>query len=337
VIALATTVLVALWFLVSLFQPFSGEGEGLVGVVIPQGAGVGEIGDVLEEKGVISSPFFFKARARVSGRAADLKPGTFRLRKDMSYAAALDALAQGAPPDIVRVTIPEGRSRREVKGIIGTRVKGDYLALTQRSSQLDPRRYGAKSAVNLEGFLFPATYDLKRGRPIADLVTLQLRAFKREIAKVDMRAARRRGRSLFVVLTVASMVEREAQVARERPIIASAIYNRLRVGLPLGIDATVRFAVNNWSRPLRRSELESDSPYNTRQRVGLPPGPIGNPGLASIRAAANPARTDYEYFVVKPDTCGRHVFSRTAAEFERAKARYNEARARRGGASPTRC
>lgn len=327
----------ALWFAFSLFQPFAGEGEGQVRVVIPQGVGVGEIGELLAEKGVISSPFFFKARARVSGRAGDLKPGAFRLRKDMSHVAALDALSEGPPPDIVRVTVPEGRARREVRQLIGNQLDGDYLALTRRSSLLDPRRYGAKRATSLEGFLFPATYDVKKGRPMADLVALQLRAFKRELAKVDMRAARRRNLTPYDVLTIASMLDREAQIPRERPIVASVIYNRLREGIPLGIDATIRFATNNWSKPLRQSELAIDSPYNTRSRKGLPPGPIGSPGLAAIRAAARPASTGFLFYVVKPGTCGEHAFSKTDAEFQRDVSRYNTERTRRGGKSPTNC
>jgi uncharacterized YceG family protein len=126
-------------------------------------------------------------------------------------------------------------------------------------------------------------------------------------------------------------------VARERRLVASVIYNRLHVQMPLQIDATVRFATGNWTRPLRRSQLRTPSAYNTYTHPGLPPGPIGSPGLASIRAAARPARTSYLYYVVKPGTCGQHVFARTDAEFQRALKRYNSARARRGGKSPTNC
>ncbi len=328
---------VGLWLVFSLFQPFAGEGEGQVRVVIPQGVGVGQIADLLAEREVISSPFFFTARARVSGRAGDLKPGTFRLRKGMSHVAALDALSEGPPPDVVRVTIPEGRARREVKQLLGNQLKGDYLALTRRSPLLDPRRYGAKRATSLEGFLFPATYELKRKRPMADLVALQLRAFKRELAKVDLRAARRKNLTPYDVLTIASMVDREAQIPRERRLVASVIYNRLREGIPLGIDATIRFATNNWTRPLTQSQLAIDSPYNTRSRKGLPPGPIGSPGLAAIRAAARPAGTGFLFYVVKPGTCGEHAFSKTDAEFQRDVSRYNTERTRRGGKSPTNC
>jgi uncharacterized YceG family protein len=130
------------------------------------------------------------------------------------------------------------------------------------------------------------------------------------------------------------MVEREAQLARERRLIAAVIYNRLRRGMPLGIDATIRYATRNWSRPIRRSELERDGPYNSRTRRGLPPTPIGNPGLASIRAAANPAKVPYLYFVVKPSSDGEHAFSSNEADFARDVERYEDARAAKGGRAP---
>jgi uncharacterized YceG family protein len=152
-----------------------------------------------------------------------------------------------------------------------------------------------------------------------------------------VRRARRKNLTGYDVLVIASMVEREAQLPAERPLIAAVIYNRLKDGVPLGIDATIRYATGNWSRPLRRSELEIDSPYNTRKRAGLPPTPIGNPGLAAMQAAAAPANVDYRYYVVKPGTCGRHAFSATFAQFQRDQQRYDAARTRAGGKSPTTC
>jgi uncharacterized YceG family protein len=255
----------------------------------------------------------------------------------MSHISALDLLEKGAPDDVVKVTVPEGRSRREVKRALPVGLKGDYVVQSRRSSLLNPRSYGAKRAPNLEGFLFPASYELKRGRPVKQLVEQQLNEFKREFRKVDLRAAKRKNLTAYDVLTIASMVEREAQLPRERRVIASVIYNRLREGIPLGIDATVRFATNNWTKPLTQSQLSTSSPYNTRSRKGLPPGPIGSPGLAAIRAAANPRKTGYLFYVVKPGKCGEHDFSETDAEFQRDVDRYNRERERRGGKSPTNC
>ena len=165
----------------------------------------------------------------------------------------------------------------------------------------------------------------------------QLAAFRDNFAGVDLRRARRKNLTAYDVLIIASMVEREARLPRERPLIAAVIYNRLKDGIPLGIDATIRYATNNWTTPLRDSELKRDSPYNTRNRAGLPPTPIGNPGLAAIRAAARPANVGYRYYVVQPGTCGKHAFSATFAQFQRDKQRYDIARARAGGKSPTTC
>ena len=329
--------LALVWFLVSLFQPFAGDGEGSVAVTIPSGAGVGEIAELLADRDVISSAFFFRARATVSGRANDFKAGKFALREGMSYAAAMDALAQSPDAQTLSVTIPEGRARREVKPLVDDVLEGGYLALTRRSRLLDPGDYGAEGARDLEGFLFPATYELKRGRGAKELVRQQLQTFKREFAKVDMGFAKKKNLTRYDVLVIASMVEREAQVAKERPLVASVIYNRLREGIYLGIDATIRFATNNWTEPLTESELAVDSPYNTRKVQGLPPGPIGSPGLASLKAAARPANTGFLFYVVKPNTCGEHEFSKTDAEFQRDVDRYNSEREARGGQSPTDC
>jgi len=329
--------LLVAWFLLSLFQPLKGDGSGEVAVTIPRGASVGEIGDVLESEGVIASSFFFRTRASLAGKGGDFKAGEIPMRRDMSYSAAMDVLADPPVPDVVTITIPEGLSRSETAEVVGDSLRGSYEQASRRSSVLDPADYGGRKADSLEGFLFPATYELKPGRPVSELVDRQLVAFKQQLATVDLRFARRKNLNVFDVLTIASMVEREAQLPRERKVIASVIYNRLSQGIPLGIDATIRFATGNWSEPLKQSELAIDSGYNTRLNQGLPPGPIGNPGLASIQAAAHPASTDYLYYVVKPGACGEHSFSSTDAEFQRDVERYNSERAARGGQSPTDC
>lgn len=328
----------AAWVAFSYFQPFAGSGGAPVRVVIPSGASVADIGSQLEDRGVISSAFFFQARARVDGAATNLKPGAYTLRYGASNAAILAALTTGVPPDTVSVTVPEGSSRREIAPTVGKAGLGrGYVKATESSPTLDPSRYGAPKDASLEGFLYPSTYELKKGASPKALVTRQLQAFKQEIGRVDLRAARKRNLTPFDVLTVASMIEREAQVDPERKVIASVIYNRLRSGEPLAIDATIRYATHNWSRPLLQSQLLVNSPYNTRTNAGLPPGPIGNPGRKSIEAAANPANTAFRYYVVKPGTCGEHAFSKTGAQFERDRANYETERARRGGKSPTTC
>jgi UPF0755 protein len=324
------------WFANSLFQPFKGDGGQAVRVTIPQGYTLSQIANRLERSDVIEDAGFFQLRARLDGASGDLRPGSYELRKNMSFAAALDALQEGVPPNVVQVAIPEGMSRREVRPLTKG-LRGNYVRATRRSPELDPTDYGAKGATSLEGFLFPATYELKKGQRVNRLVEEQLGQFKRNFDKVDLSFAKRKNLTAYDVLIIASLIEREAMVAKERPLIASVIYNRLSDGIPLGIDATVRFVTGNWKRPLRQSELANPSLYNTRVHAGLPPGPIGNPGLDSIRAAARPAKTNYLFYVVKVDSCGEHKFAETDAEFQAYVNEYNRAREARGGKSPTKC
>ena len=334
---LGLVILAILWFANSLYQPFHGGGSGRVSVTIPRDASAGQIGDLLEKRGVVSSSFFFQLRATLSGRRGDFKSGSFALKHEMSYAAAMDAISRSpAATDVVSLVVPEGKSRREVAPSIKS-LTGDYLAATRRSSLLNPARYGAKGAHDLEGFLFPATYQLRRGQSVTALVDKQLSAFKQRFATVNLSAARRVNLTPYDVLIIASLVERETAAPNERGLVASVIYNRLHDGMPLGIDATTRFQYNDWTDPIRESWLRSPSSYNTRIHDGLPPGPIGSPGLASIRAAANPPKTHYLYYVADPCHPGRHVFLKTGAQFNAAVARYNRARAAAGGRAPKGC
>jgi UPF0755 protein len=324
---------VVVWFLWSLFQPFHGDGSGRVAVRIPTSSGVGDIGSLLEKKGVISSSFFFGARATLAGKRGDLKPGSYVLKKDMSYGDVIDVLSTGPSPNVVNVVVPEGRSRREIASSLEG-LDGNYLAATKRRP---PAGYGAKGATDLEGFLFPASYQLRRGANVNALVAKQLQAFRQRFRTINLTAAKRKNLTPYDVLIIASLVERETAVPRERKLIASVIYNRLRAGTPLGIDATTRFQFNKWSGALTRSELASPSPYNTRNHTGLPPGPIGNPGVASMAAAAAPARTPYMFYVANPCKPGTHTFTKTLDEFNAAAARYDEARRKAGGKAPQGC
>ena len=339
--ALIALVLVGViaWFALSLLQPAHGSAHGQVFVTVPRGASAGQVGSLLARDGVVSSGFFFNVRATLDGKRGDLHPGTFRLQRDMSYGAAIDVLSRPPPAAIiVKVTVPEGRSRNAIAALAAADgLSGDYRAASVRSPLLDPRRYGApRRTPSLEGFLFPATYQLKAGSGVARLVAEQLTAFRQNFGHAEVALARRHRLTPYELLTVASMIEDEAQVSRDRPLIAAVIYNRLRDGMPLGIDATIRYAIGgNFSRPLTESDLHISSPYNTRTHVGLPPTPIGNPGLASIRAAARPAHVSYLYYVAGADGCGEHSFSSSYAQFLRDSAAYQAAVRANGGRAPT--
>jgi uncharacterized YceG family protein len=293
---------------------------------------------LLDDKGVGDSSTLFQIRVRLAGRQADLYPGHYTLAAGMSYGDAIDALTTPPVKRTVTVTIPEGYTRSQAARLVSEDgVPGSYAKATVRSRYLDPAQYGGKGAKDLEGFLFPDTFELKPDAPVADLVQLQLQDFKRRIGTVDMRYAKSKNLTIYDVLTIASMVEREAGVPGQRKLVASVIYNRLHEGMPLGIDATIRFATGNYARPLTESELAIDSPYNSRTNVGLPPGPINSPGLEAIEAAAHPAKTDYLFYVTTPGACGKLTFAKTEAEFEAAVRRYESAREAAGGNSPDSC
>jgi UPF0755 protein len=330
--------LVAVWFLVSLFQPFHGDGSGRVVVQVPKGSGVGEVGDLLDQRGVISNSTFFQLRVTLAGDRSNLKAGRFVLAHDMSYGSAIEALTKSPVKKVSSVTIPEGFNRKQTAALVAeSGFTGSYLKESVHSKYLNPAKYGGKNAKNLEGFLFPDTFEVKPGGPAADLVQLQLQDFEGRIKGVEMKYARSKNLTTYDVLTIASMVQAESGNPDQDALVAGVIYNRLHEGMPLGIDATVRFATGNYESPLTESELATDSPYNTRLNQGLPPGPINSPGLEAIEAAAHPSKKDYLFYVTKPGGCNELVFAKTEAEFESDVARYNSAREAAGGNSPTTC
>jgi cell division protein YceG involved in septum cleavage len=244
---------------------------------------------------------------------------------------------------VVKVLIPEGKTRAQIAGIAAKDgLSGSYRLVSRHSPLLDPTHYGAPARTpDLEGFLFPATYDMNPGESVHRLVEKQLGAFQENFSASDVAAARAQHLTPYQLLIVASMVEREAQIPSDRSKIAAVIYHRLSQGVPLGIDATIYYAVEQrtgivtYTHELSEAQLQINSPYNTRTHVGLPPTPISNPGVASIEAAAHPARVPYLYYVAGADGCGEQVFSTTQAQFEVNAAAYRAAVAKNHGQPPT--
>jgi UPF0755 protein len=328
------------WFLVALFQPFAGDGrgEGEVIINVPEQATASEVADRLSEEGVVSNGTLFELRLRLSGKSDSILPGRYLMAGGMSYGAAIDQLTRESSEGLVTLTIPEGDARRQTASLIAeTGITGNYVKASRSFRGFNSAKYGApRNPPSLEGFLFPATYELEPGASVQTLIAEQLQAFEQNISQVNMSYAKRKNLNVYDVLKIASMVDDEAQDPKERRLIAAVIYNRLRRDQPLGIDATTRYQFNNYTEPVTQSQLQSNSGYNTRRNVGLPPTPISNPGLDAIRAAANPARVNYLFFVVKPGTgCPiQHSFTASEQEFERLQAEYQQALQEQGG-SPT--
>jgi uncharacterized YceG family protein len=254
-----------------------------------------------------------------------------------------------AVPRVVSVLIPEGYTADQIAALArADGLRGSYMAALEAASHrvlLRPSAYGAPSADrrskgssigqhSLEGFLFPATYQLYRGAPSSRLIEEQLVAFRRNFGGGEVDRASKLGVTPYQLLTVASIVEREAGTAHDRPLVAAVIYNRLRLGMTLGVDATLRYALHDFEHPLSEAQLATRTPYNTRLHRGLPPTPISNPGAAAIHAAAHPAHASYLYYVAGADGCGELVFSADYAQFERDATAYREALRRNGGNVP---
>jgi uncharacterized YceG family protein len=333
---LAVVVLLGLLYVANAtFQPFHGDGEGNVNVTIPERSDAGQIGDILAKAGVIDSATFFELSATIDGTRGSLRPGDYELQKGMSNDAVIAELTKvpetATPTPTVSLTLVEGPSRRENAPVVdkSDKVSGEYARASGSKGTLERiRDLGApRGTRTAEGFLFPATYELPEGSSAGDLVKAQLDAFEENFGRLDLSYAKRKNLSRYDVLIIASLIEREASLAKERRLVSAVIYNRLAEGIPLGIDATTRYSTGNWTKPILQSQLDKDEPYNTRLNRGLPPTPIGNPGLASLKAAANPSRKNYLYYVRKSnDDSGEHAFSSTYEQFQRDLARYNASR-----------
>ena len=296
-----------------------------VTLTVPEGASGGEVVDLLHERGVLRcGGVVGRYLLSQAGEAGAIRAGEHELTTNMPFEEALAVLTSAPPPaPTVRLTIPEGfrltQIAARVEEALGIPARR-FLALAE-SGRFALPPYLPRGKETVEGFLFPETYEfLREGTAAAGVIRRLLHQFRDEVSALPWGNAEGLGLTPYEVVVVASMVEEEAKLARERPLIAAVILNRLARGMPLGIDATIAYIDPDPSDGLTASDLEIRSPYNTRLFPGLPPTPIASPGLPSIRAALEPARTDDLYYVLcGPD--GHHEFSASYERFLADKAR----------------
>jgi UPF0755 protein len=287
---------------------------------IKRGMNVREIAHSLGEKGLIGNQNFFLFFAKICGWEKSLKAGRYRIRPGVSLWQILRTLSQGV--SITEdVTIPEGFTFKEIADLLQSQRKLEVDSTAFVAIVTNPgfcRKLGVNTS-NLEGYLFPNTYRLCWGMKEEEIVKLMVN----ELFKVftfDLKArAEELGLSLNQVLTLASLIEEETGIPQERPLISAVFHRRLKRGMPLQCDPTVIYILSPLNHPLNKRDLKVKSPYNTYLHPGLPPGPICNPGLESIKATLWPAKTDYLYFVAQED--GSHIFSRTNREHINARRR----------------
>jgi UPF0755 protein len=298
-----------------------------VKVIVAPGTSGEEIVRLLEAKDVVRSGSVFRWYLRAKGVGSDLKAGEYELREDMPFDEVLAALREGPEVAYTKLTIPEGLTLEQTAALVEERThisRREFLAAatpsTIRPAILPPGGMG------LEGFLYPQTYFVIERESAEDLVRRMVRQFEKETSDLSWNRTAPRGHppaglSDYDALVIASLVEEEARVDDERPIISAVIHNRLRKGMRLEIDATVQYALKKYEgQPITLSDLEVDSPHNTYRIPGLPPTPISSPRASSIRAALQPADTGAIYYVLTPD-CRRHFFTPSYQEFLKAKAR----------------
>ena len=290
-----------------------------VAVNIPKGASTTQIGSILAKAGVIHDGWLFAVWVRLHGDGP-LYPGKYVLAKNSSYGPVISALEAGPKILTDRLVVPEGFSVEQIAGAVGKLPGLNLSAARFLAAATDGSvrsRYEPDGVNNLEGLLFPATYDVRQGETESELLQQMVVAFEDHASSLGLdSAAAGMGMTPYQLITVASIVEREAKRASDRPNVASVIYNRLRAGMPLGADSTQTYYLRLTDPGIQPTpaQLDTPSPYNTRTNKGLPPTPIANPGVPSLQAAASPPSTTYLYFVeINPD--GQLGFASTTAGF----------------------
>lgn len=299
-----------------------------VRVVVPPGSSFRATTDSLDRAGLVRAPKLFRLYAKVGGRDRDVKAGTYMLQRGASWRTLLDALTKGR--GIVNtVTIPEGFALSSIVPLLVRTlgVPAESVHSAVRDSAL--RRRLDVPTPTLEGYLFPDTYSFAAGTTARDAVEEMVRGFERRWnAEWDARL-QELALSRNDVVALASIIEKEARLAEERPVISAVYHNRLKARMPLQADPTVQYALGRHVDRVLYKDLEVDSPYNTYRRAGLPPGPIASPGLPSLVAALFPANVPYLFFVATPD--GHHEFRTTFSEHRAAISEIRKARQASGG------
>ncbi len=295
----------------------------VVEVTINPGMTATDIGQLLEEKQVIDSSAEFVDLVKKRNSEEDLRPGIYQFYEDQALLEVVDMLESGEGSPSFKLTIPEGLAINQISDLLDEDESIDgasYVELGGRPEDFLIPEVGDSTpeVTTLEGLLFPSTYYLIEGDGATELIGAQLAAFEAKTSALDWDNAETLGVTPYEVVIVASLIEKEANIAEERSKVAAVIYNRIKADMTLGIDATVRYAVDKWTGKLTDEDLAIDSPYNTRTVKGLPPTPIANPGIAALEAALRPADVDYLYYVLT-DTEGHHFFTASYEEFLEAK------------------
>ena len=317
--------LTALWVYHAL-QPVNGTGENR-NFVVDGGASLNQVAGDLENAHIIRSSTLFRLAGRFMGYDHLIKTGEYRLSAAMSPLKILETLKDGR---IVThsITIPEGFNLRQIAELMEQKGFSDKASFNEQTRDGSLTARLDLSGDTLEGYLYPDTYRFRRNEDARKIIDVMVKRFREMVSPMAARI-KDSGMTLHQVITLASIVEKETGSPEERPMIASVFLNRLKKNMRLESDPTVIYGIRNFNGNLTKRDLKTETPYNTYVIKGLPPGPIANPGLASILAVLNPAKSNYYYFVSKNN--GTHYFSKTLKEHNRAVRRFQKNRSKKQG------
>ena len=305
------------WYLFCLLVP-SGSGTTVHDVSFPTGSGIKKLATELKAAGIIRSSWHFILISRLRGQAHRLKAGDYRFNDAMTTSDILGKVVNG-DVDYRRFALPEGYSIYQAAELLEQKGYFKKVAFLEKCRDKTLLGRFAIPAASVEGYLYPATYNLPRNGSEEQLIGQMVEQFNKVCSEFKG-GENRSSLSRHEVVTLASIIEKEAISPEEKPMISGVFHNRLRIGMPLQSDPTAVYGVRAFSGKVSKSDIQHQSPYNTYLVKGLPPGPIGNPGLAALKAALHPANTQFLYFVARKD--GTHQFSRTLDEHNSAVNRY---------------
>lgn len=308
------------------------NGKDIV-VDIPMGSTVSSVADILKENNLIKNEVLFKLNFKMKNNASHMKSGKYLLSQKLSNSDIIEKLVSGEIyRDGIKVTIPEGSTSNEIIALLVKNELGkkeDFEKLVSNPSEFysDFEFLDQKDIKSLEGFLYPSTYYFDKDAKPKDIIKEMLKLFKRNYTEELQKKQKERNMTLQEVVNLASIVEKEAVIDEDRPIIASVFYNRLDKDMPLQSDATLQYIFEERKKSMTYNDLKIDSPYNTYIQKGLPPTPIANPSIKSIKAVLEPSDTDYLYFVASID--GGNVYSKTYEEHKKNVEQYRKDRDKR--------
>jgi UPF0755 protein len=318
---LVVFVLGAIYLVYAIGNRSEQEPEGPAKIEVVKGDTLSSVAEKLEQAGIIESAFMFEVEARVGGYGTEIKTGEYAFTPGEDSDKILEKLTAGEAVPTRAITIPEGLNLEQTAQEVAKQSSVPAAKFEEAARRTD-YGYGFledPAIETTEGFLFPKQYEVEEGATAPQMVTRMLEQYLLETQTLDISGAKERfNLTEYELLTVASLIEKEASNPEERPLVASVIYNRIRQDMPLQIDATVQYALERPKEELSLADLKIDSPYNTYENTGLPPGPICSPGRQSLEAAINPAQTDYLYYVLK-ENGEEHFFTANYNEFLAAK------------------